>query len=330
MKRFLIIQTAFTGDVILATVVIEKLHKFYPDAEIDFLLRKGNESLLTNHPFIHEILIWNKKNKKYKGLLQIIRKIRKIKYDHVINLQRFISTGLITVFSNAKTTTGFDKNPLSRLFSFRIPHLISHGIHETERNQSLIENITDKTLVKPRLYPGSTDYSRVSKYKTGTYICIAPASVWFTKQYPVAKWVEFLNILPAHYMIYLIGGKEDSRICESILKLSSNKNIINLAGELSFLETAALMQEATMNYTNDSAPAHIASAMNASVSVIFLSTVPDFGFGPLSDNAHIIEIKRELPCRPCGLHGLKACPIGTFECAHSIEPYQLMDVLPKP
>ena len=64
---------------------------------------------------------------------------------------------------------------------------------------------------------------------------------------------------------------------------------------------------------------HLASAMNAPVTVVYCSTIPGFGFGPLSDNARIIETKLELTCRPCGLHGLKACPLGHFNCAQSIE-----------
>jgi len=46
MKKFLVIQTAFIGDVVLATGILEKLHHFYPDAEIDLLVRKGNEGYL--------------------------------------------------------------------------------------------------------------------------------------------------------------------------------------------------------------------------------------------------------------------------------------------
>ena len=60
LRRVLIIQTAFLGDVILATGLVEKIHQHYPDTEIDFLLRKGNESLLENHPIINEVIIFNK------------------------------------------------------------------------------------------------------------------------------------------------------------------------------------------------------------------------------------------------------------------------------
>ncbi len=60
-QSFLIIQTAFIGDVILATGLIEKLHQHYPETKIDFLLRKGNEGLLVGHPLLRTVLIWNKK-----------------------------------------------------------------------------------------------------------------------------------------------------------------------------------------------------------------------------------------------------------------------------
>ena len=41
----LVIQTASIGDVILATPVVEKLHRFFPDSRIDLLVKKGNEGL---------------------------------------------------------------------------------------------------------------------------------------------------------------------------------------------------------------------------------------------------------------------------------------------
>ena len=65
MNRILVIQTAFIGDVVLATAALEKLDQFYPSAKIDMLIRKGNEGLLENHPFINELIIWNKKESKY-------------------------------------------------------------------------------------------------------------------------------------------------------------------------------------------------------------------------------------------------------------------------
>ncbi|MBC7848270.1 MAG: glycosyltransferase family 9 protein, partial [Chitinophagaceae bacterium] len=90
---------------------------------------------------------------------------------------------------------------------------------------------------------------------------------------------------------------------------------------------AALQQDAQMNYVNDSAPMHFASAMNAPVTAVYCSTIPSFGFGPLSDKRFIVEIEEPLPCRPCGLHGRPACPLGHFNCALKIKEEQLLRVL---
>jgi len=326
LKKILIIQTAFIGDVILATPIIEKLNQHFPDAKIDFLLRKGNEGLLQGHPYINELIIWNKTQSKYKNLFQVIKKIRGNKYDYLINVQRFASTGLITILSGAKTTVGFNKNPFSFLFTKSVKHVIDNKKHETERNTGLIQGITDNSKHLPKLYPSEQNYKNTKKYKSSAYICIAPTSVWFTKQYPQDKWIEFINQIDSKYTIYFIGSKDDFNFCQGIIdKLSERSKQQNLAGKLSFLETAALMKDAKMNYVNDSAPMHIASAMNATVTAIFCSTTPVFGFGPLSNNSFIIETTEELGCRPCGLHGLKECPEKHFKCAYNIKKEQLLE-----
>lgn len=328
MKKFLVIQTAFIGDVVLATGIIEKLHAHFPDAQIDFLLRKGNEALLTGHPYLHEVLIWDKKEHKLRNLFRLIKKVRRTKYDKVINVQRFAATGLLTALSNAKEKIGFDKNPLSRWFTKSIPHIVSTSeapLHEIQRNQELIQSFTDGTPARPRLYPSEEDYKKVEAYKASQYITISPASVWFTKQYPKEKWMDFIKKTPATYRVYLLGAPSDKDLCTYIAQDLSN--ITDLSGQLTFLQSAALMRDARMNYTNDSAPMHFASALNAPVTAVYCSTIPAFGFGPLSDKKFIVEIPEPLDCRPCGLHGYKACPLGHFKCAYLIRDEQLINSL---
>lgn len=319
MKRFLIIQTAFIGDVILATSVLEKLNEFYPDSNIDFLLRKGNEGLLKNHPTINSLLVWDKKNNKFKNLKKIIHQVKANNYDVVINLHRFVSSGLITTFSGAKETRGFKKNPLSFFFGKKYTHQIGDGTHETTRNHQLIEDLTDNVPAKLKLYPTKKDYEQVSSYKNKNYICLAPTSVWFTKQLPKEQWIKLIQKTDSKTTIYLLGGPDDYSQSEEIKNLAQQENIINLSGKLSFLESAALMETAQMNHVNDSAPLHIASAMNAPVTAYFCSTLPAFGFTPLSDNSKIVEVKETLKCRPCGLHGKRECPEGHFNCAFKIK-----------
>ena len=331
MQRVLIIQTAFIGDVVLATALVEKLARFYPDAEIDFLVRKGNESLLQNNPHLHEVLVWNKKENKLKNLFSILRTIRLRRYNKVINLQRFFATGLLTAFSAADETIGFDKNPLSFLFTTKVKHSINRdGIkHEVERNNDLIRHFTDAGFTRPKLYPSDKDFNVVQPYSHIPYVTITPGSVWFTKQYPVEKWIKLITEFPKDYQIYLLGGKENALECSHIKESAGNTKSEVLAGKLSFLQSAALMKNAAMNYVNDSAPLHFASAVNAPVTAVFCSTIPAFGYTPLSDVSYIIETTEKLNCRPCGLHGYKACPQKHFKCALTIETDRLIQTLQK-
>jgi heptosyltransferase-2 len=325
LKKILIIQTASIGDVILATPVLEKLHYHYPDAELDFLLKKGNERLFDGHPFLHTLLIWDKSKDKYKNFKKLIKEIRENKYDSVINIQRFASSGLITILSGAKLKVGFNKNPFSPFFNIRIKHTIHNGeIHETERNINLIKRFTDDTLFPVKLYPLQRDYAKMSQFKTAKYITVSPASLWFTKQYPEEKWIEFIKDIDEDIRVYFLGSENDSELCNSIINKSGHSNSMNLAGKLSFLESTALMRDAVMNFMNDSAPLHLASAVNAKITAIFCSTVPSFGFGPMSEDSIIVQTKEKLKCKPCGLHGLKDCPEDHFKCAMTIDKNELL------
>jgi heptosyltransferase-2 len=326
VQRILIIQTAFIGDVVLATALIEKLRITFPDAKIDFLLRKGNENLLSGNPHLHQVYIWDKKKKKLSNLFRLARTIRSRKYDLVVNTHRGATTGFVTWFSGAVQRRGFVQNPFSWSFTRKSEHRFSkpgdsHYLHEVERNQELIADLTDHSPTRPRLYPALADYEKIKAFQEHTYICIAPSSVWATKRYPAERWLELIQNIPVEYQIFLLGGPEDKEQAETLI--SGRPGVQNLSGQLSILQSAALMQGAVMNYTNDSGPMHFASAMNAPVTAVYCSTHPCFGFGPLSDVRRVVEVS-ELYCKPCGLHGYPACPQGHFKCAREI---QLNDLL---
>ncbi len=311
-KRFLIIQTAFIGDVILATALIEKLHAFYPDAEIHFLIKKGNEKILEGHTLLKKVLLFDKKN-KLKSLFGLIAEIRKNKYDAVVNVHRHFSSGLLTALSGAKEKIGFRKNPLSFLFTKRIAH--EWDKHEIQRNQELIADLSDAIAVKPKLYPSAEDWKYITENFAAPFITISPATIWATKALPLERWVALIDSIPSDKKVYLLGSKADTETCNQLKNMCRNYRPEVLTGKLSFLKDAALMANAEMNYVLDSGPLHICSAMNAPVTAVFCSTSPNYGFGPLSDISFIVETKEKLNCRPCGAHGHKKCPEGHFRCA---------------
>ena len=307
-SKVLIIQTAFLGDVVLATAMVNAIKIQFPESRVDLLVKKGNEGLVTEHPQLSEVLVLDKE-RKWRSIFKMIMEVRKRKYDFVINVHRFASSGLISVLSGAKTI-GFDKNPFSRFYTLRLPHPILKGIHETDRNFSLIAALGIVKQQKPWIKPTEEAERKVKDYQKETYVCFAPASVWATKQLPVEKWVELAR--KQIQTIYLLGGNNDFALCEQIRE-KNPQQVINLAGKLSLMESVALMKNAQRNYVNDSGPLHFASAVNAPTTAFFCSTVTDFGFGPLADDSEVNEVSG-LACRPCGLHGKKECPEGHFKC----------------
>lgn len=320
-QRILLIQTAFIGDVILATPIVEAIGLAKPDAQLDVLVRKGNESLLIDNPHIDNLYVWDKKHGKYRNLIQLLQTIRQNRYDIVINCQRFAASGFLTAFSGASVRIGFSKNPFSFLFSHKIEHNLNSGKHECERNLALLEPIGINGISRPKLYTPAV------QLPAEPYVTLSPASVWFTKQWPKHKWVELIKALPKELSVYLLGSPGDSGLCEWIKEHSEPERVHNRCGKFSLTESAAFMTGARLNVVNDSAPMHLASAVNAPVAAIFCSTVPEFGFGPLSDRSTIIQTPKALSCRPCGLHGFKACPQKHFECAEQIEIEQVLTLL---
>ena len=318
MQRILIIQTAFLGDVILASPVWENLHTAFPNAQIDVVVKKGNESLLAGHPFIENLYIFDK-SQKVKNLWNLGKTLRANKYELILNLQRFASSGLLTFLARGKESRGFAKNPFAFLYTKQYPHEMKPDWHEVDRNLSLISDLVSSPRRRPQLYPSLDDLQAVQMHQDVPYYCLAPTSVWFTKQAPETIWLKLIKELAAKQQkIYLLGAASDQKYLDAIAGKAHSTKVVNLAGKLTLLQSAALMAGAQHNYVNDSGPLHLASATNAPVSAFFCSTIPEFGFGPLSDKASIIEVQG-LDCRPCGLHGHKSCPKGHFRCGEGLE-----------
>lgn len=334
--KILIIQTAFIGDVILATSLANLVKTSFPKSQVDFLLRKGNEGLLKNHPSIDNIIIWDKKKGKYRNLISLALKARKVKYDHVLNIQRFASSGIFMALCGAKNKIGFDKNPLSFIFNKKIKHKIPYQIedgflHEVQRNALLLEPIIEHFSlpnakdIPPTLAISNEDQQKAASFSKENYLVLAPSSVWFTKQWQKSKWIELKEKLQQEYQLLFIGGPDDKEYIDSII--GETENCINLCGKLNLIQSAALMKNAKRVFVNDSAPLHLASSVQAKTTAIFCSTVTDFGYTPLSKDSTVIQLTPRLECMPCGLHGKKQCPLGHFNCSAMIEVQKVIETI---
>jgi heptosyltransferase-2 len=316
VRKVLFIQTAFIGDAILASALWETWHEEFPDDELHVCVRKGNESLFAGHPFLAGLHIWDKRGgwwKRYRSLMGLASSLRGEGFDAVITPHRHASSGWLAWRSGAPHRVGFEVHPLRFLFTHTVPHGFDDGVHEVKRNHRLLGMwLGQEALREPRLHPAEGPGTKES------YAVLTPASQWATKQWPEARWVELCDALehePGE--LRLVGGPGDAPLLRRIAS-STRHARTQVMTELTLLESAGLMAGAQWVLTNDSGPLHLASAVDAPTVAVFCSTVPSFGFGPLAARSVVVETELELACRPCGLHGKTACPLGHFECGQSI------------
>jgi ADP-heptose:LPS heptosyltransferase len=317
-RRILVIQPAFLGDAVLATSLVETLRAAEPDAVISLLVRKEAASLFDGHPFLDRVWAWDRGGgalRKYGRLLKLARAVRAARYDAVLNIHRHGSSAWIALRSGAETV-GFSSAPIGRLFTHRVEHAWGDGTHEIERNAALLRALGVRLdqVNGPKLYPPEMGE------RTAGAIVLAPGSVWATKRWPAEKWVELAGKLkgerPGTEILWM-GGPADRLMLEKAAREAGAGRVV--AGEFSLLESAGVMARAALVISGDSAPLHLASAVDAPTLGVFCSTTEAFGFGPTSVRSAVVEVlPNQLACKPCGMHGRAACPLRHFKCGQDL------------
>ncbi len=333
-RKVLLLHTAFIGDIILALPLVQSLRRAAPEAEITFLAVPSAAGALENHPDIARILRYDKRgaDRGPAGLARVIRTVRAGRFDLALVPHRSLRSALIPFLAGIPRRIGFDASAGRWLLSDRVPY--RPGAHETERNIDLLRPLGlappgldpsgtqwgpgPEAPVLPRVYPNALDESVVLEWMkeaglAGNVrpIAVAPGSIWNTKRWPADRYAALCRSLREKgEPVVLLGGAGDAALCASIAGIAG---CLNVAGQLSLLQSAALLRRCRLLVTNDTAPQHLAVAVGTPVVAIFGPTVTGFGFAPIGPHDAVVETP-DLACRPCAIHGGDRCPIGTFEC----------------
>lgn len=331
--RILIIQTAFIGDVVLVTPLIQAAKEYFETAHTTVVVRPSTTGLLQNNPYVDDIVSYDKNNTQrgVRNLLGFAGRLRHLNFDLALIPHRSMRSALMAWLARIPFRVGFDTSAGKRLLSRKVPY---RSVHEVERNLDLLTPwAVDTTDYRPSLFPDAEDQA-FSKDFFGKHhievnrpiIGINPGSIWATKRWlpeyfaDVARYAE----QEMNAQVVLFGGPDDVTLAHDISERAGGSPVI-AAGEATLLQSAALVARCTALVSNDSAMAHMAAAMDTPVLDIFGPTVPDFGFTPYGEGHQIIE--HALPCRPCGKHGHTRCPIGTHACMTNITVEQVVERL---
>jgi heptosyltransferase-2 len=317
-KKILIVQTAFIGDVILATPLAEAALQRFPGSRVDFMAIPAAANLLEKNPFVHRVLIFDKRGRQrgLAALWKMAAGLKQEQYDLALVPHRSLRSALLVWLAKIPQRVGFDRSAGSWLFTARVPYKQKH---EVERNLDLLRALNGAIPIpSPKIIWEAADTQIVDGFCgddiKGKWFCaLAPGSVWATKRWLPEHFAGLARRLIAETgaQIYLIGGQSDVELCARLAR-EIGEACLNTAGKLTLRQSAALLDRCQILVSNDSAPTHLGAAARCKVVTIFGPTVPAFGFAPFGDG-HIV-IEKNLPCRPCSSHGSKRCPIGTHAC----------------
>jgi len=320
MAATAIIQTAFIGDVILATPLADAARASLPGTEIVFVVRAGCENLVTTHPAIDRVVVWDKhgRNRGIGGVFRIARELRSIGIETAVVPHRSLRSAAVAKMAGIPVRIGFDRGGGRFLHTERVPYIT--GIHEVERNLMLAAAAGwEHEGFTPRIVPDADDIAMIDDIVRGLgdYMVFAPGSVWATKMWPIDYYIELGQAFTEQgFRIIVSGGGDDADICRAVE--AGIPGAVDVCGVLSLRRSAELYRRASVVVTGDSAPQHIASAMGARVVAVFGPTVREFGFTPYGQSGVVVE--EDVPCRPCGIHGHAVCPEGHHRCMRAVTP----------
>ncbi len=321
--KALVIQTAFPGDAILTLPMIQELKKGNEHLLIDVLCTPSTKSIFEASPAVNSTIIIDKKGeqKNIVSLLKFIKKIRIGKYDKIYSPHRSFRSAILVWLAGVADSVGFKNSSLPFIFKEVVDYNLS--AHEVCRNLSLIgfETKNNNWKILPQLLINESSKGKVRDYliqnELSSFITIAPGSVWETKIYPADYYKQVIKFFIADgYKILLIGGTEDKNLCHNLVE---EQNVVNASGLFTFTETAELLRSSKLLICNDSAPTHLGICADIPVLTLYCSTIADFGFYPYNDKSDYLSYN-ELDCKPCGIHGHRECPLGSFDCGRLLKP----------
>lgn len=323
-KKILIIKPSSLGDIIHSLPFLNVIKNDFEFSKIHWVVAKGLECLLENHPMIDKLWVINKDEWKnirklkntFAEISNLYRELRNESYDIVIDLQGLLRSGILTNAANAPLRIGFmEAREGSTIF---YTNKIQGGkeTHAVDRYLKIASamgcDIDNVIFPLPLIFESESVVDL--KIKIKEYAVLVPGARWKTKQWFPERFAQLSSLMNIKSIV--IGSRQDKEISDYIQAHSGGK-AISMAGQTDIKELISLMRSAKLVVANDSGPMHIAAACGVPVVAIFGPTNP-VRTGPYGKN-HIV-IKSDIPCSPCYKRKCK-----TLKCLNDISVAQVSE-----
>jgi ADP-heptose:LPS heptosyltransferase len=293
----LFIRPGGIGDALLLIPVIEELKTRFPDAAIDVLAEKRNSKIFSLCPLIKTILHYDNGNE----LLIALRN----HYDVVIDTEQWHRlSAVVARLTRAPMLVGFATNDRRKLFIHPIPY--SHDEYEQKSFFNLIRPLTPEYVIEKQNFLFTIPIHLSEKIEpllqplSGLRIvALFPGGSIQEKRWDIDKFCETAKrLIESGYGVVIIGGKEDIGAGHAIE--AGLDNLVNFCGQLSLIETAAVLQKVELLISGDSGIMHLGAGLKKKIVALF-------GPGNVKKWAprggHVAVVTKNLDCSPCSQFG---------------------------
>ena len=328
IQRALVTKLRHHGDVLLASPVFTTLKAVAPHVEVDALVYRDTAPMLEEHPAISRLFTIDR-DWKHEGVIRqltaergLVRELRGRGYDLLVHLTEH-KRGIALVRRlrpryAVTTERALERGPAilwKRHFThfYRLPRTTERAM--VEQNLDALRRLGIEVPESTRslvMVPGVEAEARVDALLAsrgiarGTFVHAHPGSRWFFKCWPADRVAALLGRLLAAGLPVVLTAAPDEReraMLDAIvaqLPREAAARVVDLGGQLSLRELAALTARARLFVGVDSAPMHIASAMGTPAVAMF-GPSSEIAWGPWRIPNRVVTSAH--PCRPCGLDG---------------------------
>ena len=307
IKKILVIDLAFIGDVILATPTMRALKKKFPDAALTMLTIPLTAEIAAMNPYVDEVLVYDKRGKDAGlfGMWRMARRLAPLGFDLAVSMNFALRGAVVAWLAGIPHRLGYDAQH-AKIFLTMVASHHRDGIkHETQNHLEVLRplGIDDKS-VDASLVMDVPDSARESLAAKSTahhipedgYLVLCPIGSYARKNLPMATAAHVVRHFSQRRAIFLIGGKAEGKQLEEIAELAGLPKNNVLAGVLTLPELAAFLEKATCLLTVDTGPLHIAQAVGCRTVAVFGPTDPVV-WGPRGERDVILQYPTD--CSPC-------------------------------
>lgn len=332
VQRIGLWNTAFLGDAVLTLPLLQSLRLRYPDAQIDFYVRKGLESLFAPNPKINAVYGFDKRGseKGLSGTKRFADQITRRGYDLWISAHTSPRSAYMALASRARIRIGYSSPWWNNLaYTHRVDRRFNE-LEEIERLLELLRPLGEGMISHwPEIFLAEEQCSIAdgifASFSTPV-LGIHPGSIWPTKRWPVEFFADIgLKAINHGANVLLFAGIGEEGIANEVRQRiqqetgrSEALRLYDFSGRLTLPLLAACLSKLSCYLTNDSGPMHIAWSLHTPVTAIFGPTTRELGFFPRGATSTVLE--KELFCRPCNLHGPLSCPFEHHNCMRQLFP----------